>query len=210
MTASPDLSRWKAQAEECAELLRQGKVLVLPTETYYGIVADAISPQDVRRVTSLKGREAGKPIPLIAGDVEGVELVAILRGALAKALAERFWPGPLTLVVPARSNLPEEVTGGSKTVGIRIPGPSLALAVALAYGSPLTATSANRAGGIPATTVGELDSAVSEGVDLVVDGGPTPGGEASTVLDLTGNSPRFLRRGTLTAEVESFVRAFKG
>lgn len=130
-------------------------------------------------------------------------------------LAAKFWPGPLTLILPARPDLPPEVTGGTRTVGIRVPGASLALTVARAFGGPLTATSANLAGKPPAGRVEDLDPALAAAVDLVVDGGPIaqPGGSEaqvplpSTLLDLVSSPPRLLRQGVLGVKVTAFLEA---
>jgi len=201
--------------EEAASLLRGGGLLVLPTETLYGLVCDALAPAVLARLVAAKGREAGKPIPLIAPDAAAVLKVVDPVPRLFNQLAAKFWPGPLTLILPARPDLPPEVTGGTRTVGIRVPGPSLALDIARAFGGPLTATSANLAGKRPASRVEELDPALATAVDLVVDGGAIaqPGGTdghaalPSTLLDLVSSPPRLLRQGVLGVKVTAFLEA---
>ncbi len=191
--------------EEAAALLKKGGLVILPTETLYGLACDALSPAALARLIDAKGREAGKPIPLIAPDAEAVHALVDPVPRLFAALAEKFWPGPLTLVLPAHAKLPAEVTGGTRTVGIRVPGPSLALAIARAFGGPLTATSANLAGKPAPSRVEDLDPALAEKADLVVDGGPIGVGIPSTVLDLAASPPRLLRPGVLGVAVTAFL-----
>jgi L-threonylcarbamoyladenylate synthase len=200
-------------AGDCAALLRNGGLLILPTETLYGLVCDALSPEALARLVAAKGREAGKPIPLIAPDAEAVRALVDPMPRLFAALADKFWPGPLTLVLPARPALPPEVTGGARTVGVRVPGPSLALDVARAFGGPLTATSANPAGKPAPSRIEDLDPELAEKVDMVVDGGEiapagSPGGAGalpSTLLDLASSPPRLLRAGALGVPVTAFL-----
>ena len=199
---------------EALHILRRRGLVVVPTETFYGIACDARNPEAVRRLLLLKGREEGKPVPLIAGGmkiVRSLTSIAFLEryrksGLDLEALAERFWPGPLTLVLPAISDLPSEITAGTGTIGIRVPGPSVALDLARQFGGALTATSANLSGKAPPRSAADVDPKILEGMDMVVDGDDTPGGQPSTVLDLTADPPRIIRPGVLYEEVREFLK----
>jgi len=202
---------------EAFHILRRGGLAVIPTETFYCVACDALHAEAVRRLVLLKGRGKGKPVPLIAGSMEIVRgltsplfLERCLKAGLDPGLlAERFWPGPLTLVLPSIPGLPPEITAGTGTIGIRVPGPSLALNLAREYGGPLTATSANLSGKAPPRSAGGIDRKILEGADLVVDGGVTPGEKSSTVLDVTTYPPRIIRPGALYQEVREFLNGIK-
>ncbi|UCF31989.1 MAG: threonylcarbamoyl-AMP synthase [bacterium] len=186
-------------------LLRNGGLVIVPTETFYGIACDALDPGAVGRLALLKARERGKPIPLIAGSVGAIREAVSELPPLFQSLAGAFWPGPLTLVLAARSIFPGEITAGTSTIGVRIPGESFALELARAFGGLITATSANVAGQPPPRSPGEIDLETARGVDLVVDGGVTPGGLPSTVLDLTLAPPAIVRPGPLDEQVAKFL-----
>jgi L-threonylcarbamoyladenylate synthase len=187
------------RVEAVAAILRRGGVVAYPTETFYGLGALARDGAAVRRLAHAKGRPDGKPLPLVAADLAMVEEVAEL-AAVASALAARFWPGPLTLVVPARPGLPAEITAGTGTVGIRVPGSEIARALCRAAGGAVVSTSANRSGAPPAARAGDLDPGVAARLDGVLDGGPAPGGLASTVVAVEGTSIRLLREGPVRLE----------
>jgi len=179
-----------------AEVLRRGGMIAYPTETFYGLGALARDPAAVERLARAKGRPDDKPLPLLAADRAQVEEVAVLAGAAAR-LADAFWPGPLTLVLPARPGLPAAVTAGTGTVGIRVPGSEVARALALAAGGALVSTSANAAGEPPPARAGDLSPALAARLDGVLDGGPTPGGLPSTVVALEGEGIRLVREGAV-------------
>jgi L-threonylcarbamoyladenylate synthase len=161
----------------------------------------------VERLARAKGRPDGKPLPLLAADVAAVEAVAEL-DAGARRVAARLWPGPLTLVLPARPGLPAAVTAGTGTVGIRVPGSALARRLAREAGGPLVSTSANPSGGPPPRRAEDLAPELVACLDLVLDGGSAPGGPASTVVALGGGTVRLLRAGPVPAEeVERALRA---
>jgi L-threonylcarbamoyladenylate synthase len=153
----------------------------------------------VARLATAKGRPERKPLPLLAADREAVERVAVLDGDAAR-LAARFWPGPLTLVLPARPGLAPEVSAGTGTVGIRVPSGEIARALARESGGAVVSTSANVAGGPPPVRAGDLDAALRARLDHVLDGGDTPGGLASTVVAVEGGTLRVLRAGAVPAE----------
>jgi L-threonylcarbamoyladenylate synthase len=196
-----------AQVRDIASAFRGGAVAAYPTETFYALGAAAFSPKALRRVFRLKGRDHSKPLPFI---VSGLDMVGELASPLPPsfvALAGEFWPGPLTLVLPAAAGLPERLLGPGRTIAIRVPPPAWLRAVVKELGEPLTATSANLAGQ-PELADPAAVTALFEGrVDLLIDGGLTPGGLPSTIVDLTGASPRILREGRIPADrIEAVLR----
>lgn len=184
------------EIERLAALLRGGGVVAYPTETFYGLGALARDGAALERLARAKGRPEGKPLPLIAADEEMVEQVAA-PSATARRLASRFWPGPLTLVLPARAGLPAPITAGTGTVGIRVPGSEVARALCRAAGGPIVATSANPSGGPPPSSAGALDAALLARIDGVLDAGSTPGGQPSTVVRVDGARLTLLREGAV-------------
>jgi L-threonylcarbamoyladenylate synthase len=184
------------EIERLAALLRGGGVIAYPTETFYGLGALAGDGAALARLARAKGRPEGKPLPLIAADGAMVEQVASL-GPVARRLAGRFWPGPLTLVLPARPGLPEPITGGTGTVGIRVPGSEVARALCRAAGAPIVSTSANPSGGPPPASAAALDAALVARIDGVLDAGATPGGRPSTVVRIDGERLTLLRDGAI-------------
>jgi len=190
-----------------AEVLGRRGLIAYPTETFYGIGADAFSADAVARVFALKGRPPDHPIPLILPDPAALERVARAIPETARRLAARFWPGPLTLVLLAAADLPAAIAAGTGRVGVRVSSHPVARGTAVSFGGPITATSANRSGREPPRSIGALDPAVAAGLDLLLDGGETPGGPPSTVLDVTCDPPRILRAGRVS---ESEIRAALG
>jgi len=196
----------EARIEAAAAVLRRGGIVVYPTETLYALGARADDAAALRRLARAKLRPEGKPLPLLAGDRDQVLRVARLEGGALRA-ADRFWPGPLTLVLPAAPELDAAVTAGSGTVGIRIPGSAVARALALRAGFALVSTSANPAGGPPPARVADLHPHLLAQVDHVLDGGPAPGGPASTVVRIEGSIVHVLREGAIpSAAVEAALR----
>jgi L-threonylcarbamoyladenylate synthase len=183
-----------------AAMLRAGGVVAFPTDTLYGLAVDPCSHAAVAQLYRIKGRRVDQAIPLIASDLEQVEACAGPLRPLARSLAARFWPGPLTIVIPAWAGLDAAVHAGRGTVGIRVPAHALARSFAAACGGPVTATSANRSGE-PATNLPEeVFRCLRSHLDALVDGGPSPGGPASTIVDATGTSPRLIRAGAVAWE----------
>ncbi len=189
----------EARVAAAAAVLRRGGLVVYPTETFYGLGALAREGAALERLARAKLRPEGKPLPLLAADLAQVAEVARLEGRAAR-IAARFWPGPLTLVLPARPGLPAEITAGTGTVGIRVPGSPLARALARAAGGALVSTSANPSGGPPPAQVADLEPRLRGAVDHVLDGGPTPGGRPSTVVAVEGESVRLVRAGAVSFE----------
>ena len=188
----------EARIDAAALVLRRGGIVVYPTETLYALGARADDAAALQRLARAKLRPEGKPLPLLAADREQVLQVARLEGPALRA-AERFWPGPLTLVLPAAPGLDAAITAGSGSVGIRIPGSAIARELARRAGFALVSTSANPAGGPPPSSPGELARDLVSQVDHVLDCGPTPGGLPSTVIRLEGSSVHVLRDGAIPA-----------
>jgi L-threonylcarbamoyladenylate synthase len=190
-------------------LLSAGSLLIYPTDTLYalgGRVLDAAAGAAVRRV---KGREEGKPLPLVAADLEQARALSSAWPAGADLLCARFWPGPLTLVVPAAAEVPAEVTAGSGQIAVRVPDFELTRALCRKAGA-LISTSANRAGGTPPLTCAEALEAVGAGAALALDAGRGRGG-ASTIVDLTVTPPRLVRGGPVPwEEIEGVLRPSAG
>lgn len=184
--------------ERAAGLIRVGGIVVYPTETVYGIGCAPQIPEAAKRVCFIKGR-ADKPLPVACSDVEEARRIVEFNTA-AERLAERFWPGPLMLVLPAKVEYSIWVTHGAKTLGVRIPDHRIARDLARLSGGVIVSTSANKAGEPTTTTASEAAEKVGESVDLVLDGGRTPGGTPSTVLDLSGEHLWILRKGPVTGE----------
>lgn len=185
-----------AIAEAAAVLGRRGLV-AFPTETFYGLGADAREPEAVRRVFAVKGRPESKPLLVLVDSLAMAESVAAEIPSQARVLMDRHWPGPLTVVLRAGSTVAAEVTAGTGRLGIRVPGHPVALALCRALGGPVTAPSANPSGQAPPTSAGGVLGAFAGSIDLVLDGGETAGGPPSTVVDATVDPPRVLRLGAV-------------
>jgi L-threonylcarbamoyladenylate synthase len=180
-----------------ARCLRGGGLVAFPTETFYGLGADALDPRAVEGVFRAKGRPADKPLLVLVDSIAMAEAVAADIPPRARRLMDRHWPGPLTLILAARPTLPPALTASTGTIGLRIPGHAVAAALVRAAGCPVTAPSANPHGEPSPRTAEDVLAGLSDRLDLVLDGGPTAGGPASTLLDLTGPRPRLLRPGAV-------------
>ncbi len=188
-----------------ADVLRRGGLLAYPTETFYGLGALATCGPALVRLSSAKQRPAGRPLPVIVGGREQLAGLVAFVEPLAERLAEHFWPGPLTLVLPAVPGLPAEITAGS-TVAVRIPGNTLARELADRAGGPVVSTSANLSGAAPPVRAEDLDPALSRQIDAVLDGGPVPGGLPSTIVAVESGRVRLVRAGAVAWEVVLAVR----
>jgi L-threonylcarbamoyladenylate synthase len=188
-------------------ILLAGGLIAFPTDTVYGVAAHAFLPQAVARLYPAKGRPSDKAIPLLLADPQDLAMVVSLVPPLAQELAQRFWPGPLTLVLPCHDRVPREVTAGGGSVAVRIPDHAVPRDLARRLGAPLAATSANRSGAADAVTAAEVAQQIGDHIDLILDGGACPGGVPSTVLDLTAVPPRILRPGPIT---EAMLGDFTG
>lgn len=191
--------------ETACQVLAGGGVLAIPTESFYALAASARQPAGLRRVHEIKGRPAGKPLLLLIAEITQMrDLVAEIPPA-GQVLIERFWPGPLTLVLPASSALSTELTAGTGTIGIRQPSLPSLIPLLQAAG-PVTGTSANRSGEPPVTTAKEVARTLGDTIDLILDGGATVGGALSTLVDTRGPL-RLLRDGAVPrAEIEAALR----
>ena len=180
--------------------LRAGHVIVVPTDTIYGVAADGLNPDAIQRLYDVKERPADRPIPLLLADIADVWHVIRSFPAGAHRLAKTFWPGPLTLVLPARPELPSILLAGGTTVGLRIPDHDWLRDLIRRLGRPLATTSANLSNRPPARTAQEALAQLEGRIPLVIDDGLARGGQASTVVDCTGERPRVLRPGPISEE----------
>ncbi len=187
-------SRFMFQA---AERLRAGEVVAFPTETVYGLGADARNEAAVKRVFEIKRRPADHPLIVHLAEAAQADAWAVEVPDTARRLMARFWPGPLTLVLPAREDVPRLVTGGQDSVALRVPSHPLALALLNAFGGGLAAPSANRFGALSPTEAWHVRASLGDQVDLVLDGGPCRYGLESTIVSLLEERPRVLRPGAL-------------
>ncbi len=180
--------------------LEAGDIVAFPTDTLYGLAADPRNAEAVDRLFALKGRAADVAVPLIAADAAQIDLAVREWTPLAHRLADRFWPGPLSLVLDAGPSLDPGVLGGGATVAIRVPAHPVARGLAAGLGHPITATSANRSGGAPAADASAVVAALGDGVALVLDAGACVAGPPSTIADARGERPRLLREGAIPWE----------
>jgi L-threonylcarbamoyladenylate synthase len=189
-----------ADIDRALAALRAGQPIVFPTETFYGIGVDAMNGLALERLFELKGRDPDKPVALIAADVEMVARLVKEFSPAARRLAREFWPGPLTIVLPARPELSPALTNRQGGVGIRISPHPIALELTRRLGSPLTATSANRAGEPPAINLEQARAALGTAIAVYVDGGTLSGWLPSTVIALEGERIRMLRAGAVAED----------
>ncbi|MDP9036951.1 MAG: L-threonylcarbamoyladenylate synthase [Myxococcota bacterium] len=183
---------------EASRVLGEGGLVGLPTETVYGLAADAFDPRAIARVFAAKGRPANHPLIAHVSDEAQARTLAGRWSNHAARLASAFWPGPLTLVVERARHVPSALTGGGSSVAVRAPSHAVARAVIEALGRPVAAPSANRFQGLSATTAAHVTKSLGDAVDLVLDAGPCEGGIESTVVDTRGDIVRVLRLGALS------------
>ena len=194
--------------DEGARVLRNGGLVAFPTETVYGLGAHALDPAAVARIYAAKGRPAYNPLIVhVASPAEAMQVVREWP-PIAEHLAAAFWPGPLTMVLPRRPEVPDSVAAGLPTVAVRVPAHPVALALLRTARLPVAAPSANRSTEVSPTTARHVAKSLGDAVDLIIDGGPTTVGIESTVVDLSGGRPTILRPGVLgPAELEPVVGA---
>jgi L-threonylcarbamoyladenylate synthase len=180
-----------------AATLREGGVVAIPTDTLYGLAADPWNSAAVAKVFTIKGRPDDRALPLVAANVDQVEQWLGEMSPTARRLAQRFWPGPLTLVMRAPRALAPGVTAGGTTVGVRVPAHAVTRALCAAFERPVTATSANISGQAATDNPDKVAETLTEGLDLLLDSGTTPGGPASTIVDLTHGDMRLIREGAV-------------
>jgi L-threonylcarbamoyladenylate synthase len=181
---------------EAVRILEKGGIIAYPTETFYGIGAKFDLEASLKRIYELKSRPPEKAMPLIIGQRQTLSVLASHINDKALRLMERFWPGPLTILLPANKTLSEYIVSEGK-VAVRIPGESFALSLAKTAGFPITATSANLSGMPPAEDAETVIKYFGENIDLIIDGGKTPGGLPSTIVDTTEDEIKILRQGAI-------------
>lgn len=179
--------------------LQHGNVIVFPTETLYGLGADALDGAAVEKIFRLKGRDPNQPIPVLVADSEMLHALITDISPLALKMTERFWPGPLTLVLPARQDIPKPLLNASGGVGVRISSQPIATKLVRALGRPLTATSANPAGKEPARTIEAAKNYFNGAVNVFLDGGTLTSKIGSTVVEVTANKIKIIREGDIAA-----------
>jgi L-threonylcarbamoyladenylate synthase len=197
LTIDPFRPDWAA-VRWAAAAIRRGEVIAIPTDTVYGLAGDAMNPGIAERIFRIKRRPETKPILLLVATVK--QVAALVRDVPEEfeALARTFWPGPLTMILPANSSIPTAITAGTGNVAVRCPGSPFVRALARACGRPLTGTSANRSGLPAALTAGQVERQLGRDVYYIVDGGRAPSSRPSTIVDLT-DRPRIVRPGAVSA-----------
>ncbi|MCY2961226.1 MAG: L-threonylcarbamoyladenylate synthase [Planctomycetota bacterium] len=185
--------------ERAASVLRAGGLVAFPTETVYGLGANALDPAAIARIYAAKGRPTTNPLIVHVADATAARELVATWPAAAESLARAFWPGPLTLVLPKRALVPDAATAGLPAVGVRVPAHAVALALIRAAGVPIAAPSANRSTDLSPVSAAHVERSLGDRVDVILDGGPARVGIESTVVDLTGPRPRILRPGLVSA-----------
>lgn len=199
---TPDM----ATVDSAAEAIKNGLVVAFPTETFYGLGADGLKEETVRKIFRLKGRDYSKPILLITDRVEAARSLANEWPESAAALAKAFWPGPLTIVVNAADFLPISLHGGSGKIGVRVPGCGFARILSKAVNGPVTATSANPSNQPPAVSSQDVERYFAGRIPLIVDGGVLVGGSPSTIVDTSCKPCQILREGAVsTGQIEAIL-----
>ena len=194
---------FQTEISRAVETLTRGGVIAIPTDTLYGLAADALNPDALDHVYAAKGRPADMPLPvLVSGWEQALQVAAVSPDSelIARRLAETYWPGSLTMVLPAAPGLPQRLTAGRDTVAVRMPNHPVPLALARALGRPVTGTSANRSGEPDITDPDELRRILAPRVDGIIVSGPKPVGGASTIVAITGGDVSLLREGVLPYE----------
>ena len=185
--------------DDAVAVLRAGGLVAFPTETVYGLGADASNSDAVKKIYAAKGRPRNHPLIVHVADAQEAGAWALQFPAAAQRLAERYWPGPLTLILRRSAQVSDLLTGGQETIALRVPSHRIAQALLRAFGGGIAAPSANRYGRVSATTAGHVRSELGAAVDCVLDGGPSEVGIESTIVDVSGAQPALLRPGHITA-----------
>jgi len=196
----------QSDIDRAVSILKAGGLVAFPTETVYGLGADARSSEAVLKIFAAKGRPPTNPLIVHVSGVAMAKLYAMEWPDTARRLAQKYWPGPLTLVLPRYRTIAPEVSAGLDTVGLRMPNHPLALELIQRFDGPIAAPSANRSNHLSPTTAQHVREELGDAVDLILDGGPCRVGIESTVLDLTGSQPMILRPGGITrAQIEKVI-----
>ena len=188
------------QVEQAITILKKGCIVACPTDTVYGVVAAINIEPAVARVYQIKGRPHSQALPILLAEKYQIAEVAKVVPPLAQRLADRFFPGALTIVLPKADSVPDIVTGGGKTVAVRIANHPIPTAIIRGLGVPIVGTSANLSGSPSALTAEEARAQLGDRVDLIIDGGRCTGGRESTIVDLSGQTPLILRQGAIPLE----------
>jgi len=187
-------------------VLNSGGVIAFPTDTFYGLGADPFNPDALSRIFQIKQRPAEKPLLVLIHSLDQLADLTQEVTDSARQLMERFWPGPLTLIFKAATGLPDALTAGTGTLGIRLPGHPFTCRLLETLDRPLTAPSANISNAQEPKTAQQVENTLGEKLNLIVDGGPAPGGKVSTILDTTSNPPILIREGALSrSDLESVL-----
>ncbi|MEE8465161.1 MAG: L-threonylcarbamoyladenylate synthase [Dehalococcoidia bacterium] len=185
------------ELEQAVRRLKDGGVVAMPTDTLYGLAADVFNPAALDRIFAVKGRSDDLALPVLVNGWEQVQMVAKDIPPQAKNLADRFWPGALTLVASKAAGIPDRLTAGGPTVAVRMPRHPVPIELINMLGGPITGTSANLSGGSNPSTLAELTSQMGGRVDLIIESGPAPEGIPSTIVDITSERPKLLREGAI-------------
>jgi L-threonylcarbamoyladenylate synthase len=197
--------------QHAAEIIARGGIIAFRTDTFYGLGADPFNASAVERIKQLKGREEQKPILVLISTHARLDRLIAKRSASFDRLTERFWPGALTIIGEAASEVPDDLTAGTKTLGVRLPDDDKVRALVEACGGAVTATSANPSGEPAAQTAADVEHYFGDALDLIVDGGPTKTDQPSTVVDAKGSEVRLIREGVIRwAEIQAALRRSEG
>jgi L-threonylcarbamoyladenylate synthase len=208
--------RWRGPEDDevlsqAVRVLAAGGIVACPTETFYALAVDAGQEKALQRLLEIKNRPLEKALLVLVADRDMVGEVAAMVNPLAEQLMTRFWPGPLTLILSARSGLPQALTGGSGTIGVRQPGHPLARRLTQFFGRPLTGTSANLSGREPLIEAAQVQQELGEVIEIILSDGPCTGGLPSTILNVVQDPPRLVRAGAIgMAELEQQIGKLVG
>jgi L-threonylcarbamoyladenylate synthase len=200
MSIRPDSDETR---EHAARIVASGGLIAFRTDTFYGLGANPLNAKAVQRIRTIKGRDDGKPILLLIGELAEVKSLTAYEPPLFRVIATHLWPGPLTIVLPAINALPHAVTAGSGSIGLRLPDDDSLRELVVNCGGALTATSANPSGSEPATSALQVVEYFPNGIDLIIDGGVVTTTQPSTVIDVTCDPPRIIREGAVSREAIS-------
>lgn len=189
--AAPRAIEWTAQR------ITEGGVVAIPTDTVYGIAASLAHPAAIERIYAIKGRPESQPLPILVSSTDALSHLVHLDDSVVPLL-DAFWPGPLTVVLPAATRLPDQVLGPGDSIGVRLPNHPISIEVIEKAGGAIACTSANRSGEAPASRAFEVADSIGVELDLILDGGDAPGGVASTVVAIDGLTLRFIREGAIS------------
>jgi L-threonylcarbamoyladenylate synthase len=185
---------------EAARVISTGGLIAFRTDTFFGLGANPLNREAVAKIRELKGRQDNKPILLLISDMDRLDRFVGEKSGIFGLLAVGHWPAPLTLIGPARPELPSELTAGTNTIGVRLPNDEKVRALVRTCGGALTATSANVSGSPPARSAKEVENYFPTGIDLIIDGGEVTATQPSTVVDVSGSKPRLVREGAVSRE----------